>query len=92
MLKGWSRIHIIYVTVSFSSPSDLTPFPKAFIIKGNVNNGRNSHSGPFSSLVTSFPDTALINEEAPGHINEEDMSAINEAVIGAIIAPRNPLS
>ena len=58
----------------------LTPFPEmAFVTKFNANNGRNPSSCPFP-----FRDIEFINEDA--------IDAINEAAIGAIIAPRNPPS
>ena len=67
-------------------PALLTLFPDiAFFIKGNTNNGRN----PTSCI---FPVIAIINEEATGCINKEAIDGINEAAIGAIIAPRNPPS
>ena len=58
-------------------PALLTPFPRTFVIKGNVNNGRILPSYP-------FPDIVFTNEEATGCINEEAMIAVNEAVVGAI--------
>ena len=63
----------------FPYPALLTPFSKTFIIKGNANNRRNSPSGP-------FPDITFINKDVNKDINEEPISAIDEAVIGAIIA------
>ena len=59
--------------------SDLvTPLTRTFIIKGNVNNGRNPPSCP-------FPVKALV---ATGCMNEEAIDAIKEPAIGAIIAPK----
>ena len=73
-------------------PALLTPFPRIFIIKSNANNGRNPPSFLFSNPMTPFPDIAFINDEINGCINEEAIVAIDEAAIGAIIAPRNPPS
>ena len=70
----------------FHFPALVTPFPRTFIIKGNANNRRIQPSCPL------FPDIAFINEEASSCTNKEATVAINEAVIGAIIAPRNPPS
>ena len=62
----------------------MTSFWRAFIIKGNANNGRIPPSCHFSARMTLFPVIAFINEEATGCINEE--------AIGAIIGGRNPPS
>ena len=62
----------------------MTAFSRIFIIKGNANNRRNQLSCPFPILMTPFPVIAFINEEP--------IRAVNEAAIGAIIAPRNPLT
>ena len=69
-----------------------TPFPKTFTIKGSANNGRNTPSCPFSTLLTLFPVEAFINEEATGWINEDVICSIKDPGIGPIIAPRNPPS
>ena len=61
----------------------------AFITKGSANNGSNSPSCLFPSLMNPFLDIAFINEETAGCISEEAIGAINEAAIGVIIAPRN---
>ena len=66
-------------------PALVTSFPRASTIKDEANNGRHS---PFCP----FPDIVFINEETTGCINEEMINAINEAVRGVIIAPRNPPS
>ena len=42
--------------------------------------------------MTSFPDMEFINKEATECINDETTVTINEAVMGAIMAPRNPPS
>ena len=42
--------------------------------------------------MTPFPDIAFINEEGTVCINVEATGVINEAAIGAIIAPGNPPS
>ena len=70
-------------------PALATPFSRTFIVKGNINNGRNPVSFPFPALVTTFPDIAVINEEATRCIYEKAICAINEATIGAIIVPQN---
>ena len=49
-------------------------------------------SYPFPTLLTLFSDIAFINEENTSCIEETFIDAINEAIIGAIIAPGNPLS
>ena len=61
----------------------------AFILKGNINNGRNSRSCFFPALWTSFQDIPFINEEAMCCINEQVIGAVNEVAISAIIRPRN---
>ena len=55
-------------------PALVTSFPRTFIIKSNVNNGRN----PSSCL---FPVIAFINKEVTSCVNEEATGAINEAAI-----------
>ena len=69
----------------------VTSFPRTFIIKGDAHM-EEIHLLAFSLLMTPFPLIAFINEEARGCNNEEAIDAINEAIIGAIIAPRNPSS
>ena len=59
-------------------PALVTSFPRTFIIKGNVNNGRN----PSSCL---FPVVAFINKEVTSCVNEEATGAINEAAIDTMI-------
>ena len=59
----------------------LNPLPDTLIIKGNANNGRNPPSCPFLVIAFSI-------KEATGCINKEAISAINEAAIGATIAPK----
>ena len=51
----------------------MTPFPRAFIIKDNANNGKDLSSCP-------FPDIACTHQEATSCINQETR--------GAVIAPR----
>ena len=70
-------------TLSCLFPAFLTPFPRIFIIKGDVNNGRNPPFYPF--LVIAF-----ISEEATGSFNEESIGAVNEAIKAAIVVPRSP--
>ena len=70
----------------------VTPFPSPFIIKGNARRKVNEGGNHFSVLLTPFPDIAFIKKEATGCINEEAIDAINEAAIGAIIAPRYSLT
>ena len=70
---------------SYPLPALVTPFPRTFIIKGNANNERNPPS-------CTSPVIAFINAKATGCVNEEAIRAFNEAVIGSIIAPRNPPS
>ena len=54
----------------------VTPFPRAFIIKSEANNGRNPSSCP-------FPYSTFKNEETTGCINEEVINAINKAARGS---------
>ena len=63
----------------------LIPLPRTFIVKRNVNNGRNPHYCFFSVI-------AFFNEEATGSIKEDPIGAINEAAIGTIIAAKNSIS
>ena len=72
----------------FPLPALLTPFPRIFIIKGNVNNERIFPSCLFPAPLTHFPVIAFINKGATGFINEK----ITKAVIGANTGPRNPPS
>ena len=52
----------------------LAIFLRTFIIKGNASNGRKPPFCPFPIIA---------------FINKEDIGAIKEVVIGAIVAPRN---
>ena len=70
-------------------PALVIPFPVTCIIKGNTNNRRKQNSCPFPALMNPFQVIAYISEEPTGCISEEVISAINEASIGAMIAPRN---
>ena len=70
-------------------PAPQNPFLRAFIIKDSANNRRDSPYYSISVLITPFPVTAFINEEATGCINEKTIQAINEATIGTIIDPEN---
>ena len=72
----------------YTFPALVTSFPRAFIIECNANNGTKLTSCLFPALMTCFP-VEFINEKATGCTNEEAIRAINEAAIGAIVAPRN---
>ena len=61
----------------------------AFIAKGSSNNEKILPSFLLPTPITLFLVTAFINEQTIDCINEEAKGAVNEAVIGAIIAPRN---
>ena len=56
-------------------------FPRTFITIASASNWRNLPS-------YSFPVIAFFNEEVTVCINEEDLGAINEAALSAIIAPK----
>ena len=77
----------------YSVPAFMNSFPDiVFIIKGNAKNSRNPPSCPFPVLMTPIPYIAFTHEEVTGLINGEAKGAIDEAVIGAITAGRNPPS
>ena len=65
----------------YPRPALVTPFSRTFINKGNAKNGRIPPYCSFPTLMTPFPATGCTSEEA--------ISAINETVIGTIIAGRN---
>ena len=94
LFKGWSKTKNVspYDRYYISFLLFLTPFLRTFIIKGNANNGRNPPSCSFPAIMTPFLVIAFINEEAMGSIYEEAIGTINEAVLSAIIAGRNPPS
>ena len=73
-------------------PAPVTSFSRIVILKRNANNGKIPPFYPFPILMTLFSDIVFINEENTSCIEETFIDAINEAIIGAIITPENPLS
>ena len=82
---------LLYLFQAFLTPilTLMTTFPRNFIIKDTAINKRILPSCPFPALVTPFLDKVFTNEEATDCINKEVIGAINEAAMGAIMAPRN---